>query len=586
MVQILDIKTRYSKSQKKKLGSFYTPPYLATLIADESLNAWLAKHSGTRENLNLKIVQNIKILDPSAGVGAFLLAAADWLDKTRQKLGERTSITKRRKSIVRNSLYGVDLIGDTVEKCRSEILQWVSPIEDEQRVILDSVHDNIRKGNSLTSYDWTADFASVTTRTNPGFDVILGNPPYGNLLNKDEREFIQSKYPFNVGGSRTGTWNSAAHFIVRAIMLLRQNGELGFLIPNSILRVKQFTKTRQFLLKHLKLWKIVDEGSPFNEVTLEMVTLFCRRQKPGTDGVIKVESRRPGFEQNNFVSLKLLRSSNIFPIYHDEIFETILKKGQKNLLLATRGRDIPKEHIKRTIKEPYTTPYITSGRSVRRYHIDKKYQIYTNDWFLRNKGLKKSFDNELLVATKNYRYPRCVIKPPGTIHGGGIVQIKPSSNTINLRTLGLILNSRLIQYVCTRYLTNYSQLTTCLNTGILEELPIILPKFQDTFALLFDALSMLHHEEQTSERERCINAIEAISEALVYDLYFGSNHEIQREINELLGSDEIHMNNLMALWEKMKSKSLVLEVSKVMNWSEVQQIENHLNESPVKSPRY
>ncbi len=582
----MNSKTGYSRFQKKKLGAFYTPPHLAGLIADESLNAWLDNHSDNEENHQLKIVQNLKILDPSAGAGAFLLAAADWLEKTRLKLGERTSIAKIRESIVRNSLYGVDLIGDAVDKCRSEILQWVSPVEDGQQAISDSVHENIRQGNSLTSYDWTADFSSVTTRTNPGFDVILGNPPYGNLLSKDEREFIQSKYPFNVGGSRAGTWNCAAHFIVRASMLLRKYGELGFLIPNSILRVKQFSKTRQFLLKHLKLWKIIDEGSPFDGVTLEMVTMFCRGQKPGTNGTIKVESRRPGFEQNNSVPLKLLRSSNIFPIYHDAIFEAITEKGQKNLLIATRGRDIPKEHVKRAITKSYSIPYITSGRSVRRYHIDKKYQTYTDDWFIRNKGLKESFDNELLVATKNYRYPRCVIKPPGTIHGGGIVQIKPSSNTVNLRTLGLILNSRLIQYVCTRYLTNYSQLTTCLNTGILEELPIIFPKYPDTYALLFDVLSMLHHEEQTSERERCINTIETISEALVYDLYFGNNNKLQREIALLLGTDGTYKNDLIILCERMKSKSIVLEASKVMNLTEVQQIENHLNECPVKSPRY
>ena len=163
----MDNKPTYTRSQKKKLGSFYTPPYLATLIADESLNAWLENRSETEKKHLLKLVQNLKILDPSAGAGAFLLAAATWLDKTRLKLGEKISRKKRRESIVRNSLFGVDLVGDAVNKCRSEILQWFSHIEDEQRVVVDSVHDNIRQGNSLTSYDWTADFSSVTTRRNP-----------------------------------------------------------------------------------------------------------------------------------------------------------------------------------------------------------------------------------------------------------------------------------------------------------------------------------------------------------------------------------------------------------------------------------
>ncbi|MHA1577174.1 MAG: N-6 DNA methylase [Candidatus Thorarchaeota archaeon] len=114
---MLNNKTGYSRSQQKKLGAFYTPPHLTALITDESLNAWLDNHHlDTEENHQLKIVQNIKILDPSAGAGAFLLSAAEWLEKIRQELGERTSITERREAIFRNSIFGVDIIGDDVDK--------------------------------------------------------------------------------------------------------------------------------------------------------------------------------------------------------------------------------------------------------------------------------------------------------------------------------------------------------------------------------------------------------------------------------------------------------------------------------------
>ncbi|MCK4566343.1 MAG: N-6 DNA methylase, partial [Candidatus Thorarchaeota archaeon] len=169
----MDSTTRNSRSQKKKLGSFYTPPKLAALIAEESLNAWLDSHSETDSKRQLQIVRNLKILDPSAGAGAFLLAVGNWLDKTRKNLGERIGNSKRRESILTDSLYGVDIVPEAVEKCRSELLQWASLDVNDQVESLDSLQNNIRQGNSLTSFDWTEDYSSVTTRTNPGFDVIL-----------------------------------------------------------------------------------------------------------------------------------------------------------------------------------------------------------------------------------------------------------------------------------------------------------------------------------------------------------------------------------------------------------------------------
>ena len=80
-----------SRHFKKKLGSYYTPYNLARLIASESLNAWfdreknLITHDSQRAKLSagkessqlLALMDNIRILDPSVGDGAFLLAAAD-----------------------------------------------------------------------------------------------------------------------------------------------------------------------------------------------------------------------------------------------------------------------------------------------------------------------------------------------------------------------------------------------------------------------------------------------------------------------------------------------------------------------------
>ncbi len=465
---------QHEKSVRKSTGSFYTPDYLADLITREALFAWLS-NKGERRIRHLRDLslvecevrksllselREISILDPSVGEGAFLLAAANLITKLRMELGDNEKEKLRRHQIVTGNLFGVDLNGTAAELCKARLQEWCNDSVNSNDV-------NIRIGNSLVgelnnkpsglrradnySFNWKEEFPRVFSPGFPGFSIVIGNPPYGSILSMSERMFISKFYSFNVGGGRTGTWNSAAHFIVRSIDLLEDNGHLGFLIPNSILRVKQFSKTREFLLNSSSLLKIVDEGSPFDDVTLEMVSIFCRKDSSNPNQEIRVESRRPGLYQFNRVPLSVLKSSQVFSIYHDHIFGKILEKGQKHLLVAGRGRDIPKAHTRKTAESPFLVPYITSGRSVRRYHINPQFVSFTDDWFLKDSALRESFENEFLVATKNYRFPRCILKPKGVVHGGGIVRITPKYPNAELRTLGLILNSKLVRQICIRY---------------------------------------------------------------------------------------------------------------------------------------
>jgi hypothetical protein len=534
-----------SRAHRKSTGAFYTPEPLAKMIAHDVIFALLSDRAGfevrdlgdlkdlqaSERRQLLEEVRTISILDPAVGDGVFLLSAGDWLSNILSVLHDKRTESIRRRAIVENCLYGADLDKLAVDACIRNLNEWSNNNKLSRK-------SNIVDGNSLVGYvehtdqncdstqdilnttqpiHWNNDFPSIFSGPTPGFDIVLGNPPYGNILGPIERRYISSNYPYSVGGGRDGSWNSAAHFLVRSMFLLKDGAQLGLLVPNSFLRVKQFSKTRNFLLNHVKLWKIVDEGSPFDDVTLEMVSLFCERTQVKGDHEIKVESRRLGLEQSNIISSSILKESRVFTIYHDRIYAKILERGQKHLLVAGRGRDIPKVHVRKKQSGEFKTPYITSGRSVQRYSLNDKHVFYTDDWFLQDSALRDSFENEFLVATKNYRYPRCILKPRGIIHGGGIVKITPLYEDPDLRVLGLILNSKLIRQISIRYLTNYSQLTCCLNTGIMEELPLVLPRKPQVYAELFDSLSRSppNHEEHA--------ALERLADALVYSLYFGDD---------------------------------------------------------------
>ncbi len=597
------------KSVKKSTGSFYTPEYLANLITREVLFAWLStiadrsiRHSRDlgriepeqRKSL-LSAIGEIKILDPSVGGGAFLLAAAELITKIRGELGDTEGEKQRRHKIVTENLFGVDLDNNAIESCRTRLQEW-------GKTEIKSDDLNIRYGNSLVgelnaqssrereydsqSFHWKKEFAQVFSDKGQGFSIVIGNPPYGSILSQSERRFISDYYTYNVGDNRTGTWNSASHFIVRSMDLLEVTGHLGFLIPNSILRVKQFTKTREFLLNSTNLWKIVDEGSPFGDVTLEMISIFCSKNSVKPNQEIRVESRRPGLVQLNRVPVSVLKSSGIFPIYHDHIFSRIRERGKKHLLVAVRGRDIPKEHTRKEAGSQFVIPYITSGRSVRRYHIDTRYLVYSDNWLHQDTALKESFENEFLVATKNYRYPRCVLKPKGVVHGGGIVRITPRYANANLRVLGLILNSKLVRQICIRYLTNYSQLTCCLNTGIMEELPIVLPNRHLSYSILFDSLTSLY-SDQEGYQSQTRTMLEHLSDALVYSLYFHDNYGLEKLVDDRVSAIRNETTSPENLCKVLGDSEILNAIDEILESPTVKEIELLGNFPPSKkSLRY
>ncbi|MFW9786996.1 MAG: Eco57I restriction-modification methylase domain-containing protein [Candidatus Thorarchaeota archaeon] len=558
---------------KKSTGTFYTPEPLAKMIAHDAIFAWISEKIGKRvcEISTLQRLKNpkkrelleeichITVLDPAVGDGVFLVSAGELLSRVRLELSDDLSEKDRKTMIAKQSLFGVDLARQAIESCIEKISKWGNLPSSKLR--------NFKTGNSLVGFineyldlessddlnyelaramssrnpqkylerfedshpiHWHFEFPQVFTSANSGFDIILGNPPYGSILGQLERHHISTTYPISVGGSRVGTWNSAAHFLVRAISLMSKNAQLGFLVPNSFLRVKQFTKTRNFLMNHTKLRKVVDEGSPFNDVTLEMVSIFCETLRSPHDYEIEIYSRRPGMEQSNVVSAGVMRESQVFSIYHDHILTQILNRGKRYMLVAGRGRDIPKGHVRKNRTPRFNVPYITSGRSVQRYGLHESHVYYTDDWFKTDAALRHSFENDLLVATKNYRFPRCIIKPSGMIHGGGIVNITPLYENADLPVLGLILNSKLVRHISIRYLTNYSQLTCCLNTGIMEELPLVIPKRPQVYRKLFLKLSQIYSSKEDHPDRQHVQSLETLADGLVYSLYFGDDTLEQR----------------------------------------------------------
>lgn len=101
-----------------------------------------------------------------------------------------------------------------------------------------------------------------------GFDVVIGNPPYGAELSKIQQEYFKKE--FDVGSTDT-----AILFIKKAFDLLENGGKLGFIVPKAFCFASNWKKIREYIGDNLET--IVDCGKVWKEVKLEQVIFIVKK---------------------------------------------------------------------------------------------------------------------------------------------------------------------------------------------------------------------------------------------------------------------------------------------------------------------
>lgn len=286
------------KSKRKKDGVFYTPKYITKYIVENTIGKlcedkkvqlgfkeeeYYKSRSNRHEKTIKKLIQvldnyrewllQLTICDPACGSGAFLNQALDFLikehsyiDELKTKLlGGGFQFPDIENTILENNIYGVDLNEESVEIAKLSL--WLRTAQPRRK--LNDLSNNIKCGNSLIetkalaggkAFNWNEEFVEVFS--NGGFDIIIGNPPYGAKLEKEVQKYLVKRY-IN-GGSET-----VISFLKLSHELLKNGGSLGFIIPKSFSFSSNYKSIREFLIEEID--EVVDCGKVWSEVKLEQV---------------------------------------------------------------------------------------------------------------------------------------------------------------------------------------------------------------------------------------------------------------------------------------------------------------------------
>jgi adenine-specific DNA-methyltransferase len=117
-----------------------------------------------------------------------------------------------------------------------------------------SSKDNIKVYESDTLLDADLD---MKVFMNGDYDRVIGNPPYGAWQDYEKRANLKNIYKgFYVK-------ETYALFLLRCISLLKENGKLTFIIPDTFLNLHMHNKLREFILLNTKIHEILMFPSKF-----------------------------------------------------------------------------------------------------------------------------------------------------------------------------------------------------------------------------------------------------------------------------------------------------------------------------------
>lgn len=255
----------------KANGVYYTPQPLVDFVVGHTLGPLFAGKA-------LAEAVQVRILDPACGTGVFLLGAFRWLVKWHELQAPGRHLTPNlRRRILRNNLFGVDVDAVAVETARQTLFQ----ASGERTPLPGGLAENLRIGNALLgpdsaapdSFDWQAAFPFIMR--NGGFDVVLGNPPWGQkdiVKNVAVKQYVCQHYP-----SSAGIFDWFRPFIELGVRLAKHGGRFGMVLPDTLL-LKDYPTTRRYLLDHLALERIDWWGRAFSAATIDVATVIGTKQ--------------------------------------------------------------------------------------------------------------------------------------------------------------------------------------------------------------------------------------------------------------------------------------------------------------------
>ena len=395
---------------------------------------------------------------------------------------------------------------------------------------------NLEDLKKIKTFHWIFEFPEVFLDRG-GFDVVVGNPPHGNILSDTEKEWIKKNHNYSKPK------NVAEVFLEKGFNLATLRARIGYVMPKSLAFYAEWSEIRKLLLFHSVVERILDIGIGFVGVISEQIGIVVKKigkmlQKGTSDNIVAIDVAEPikrpydkRIIHTGKIPQSFMQSHNVLIFKGMNETEKAITRfiGETTIKFreiykeAFRGLYIP-DGIKKNLKNGELI-WIDKVPFVKRYYISNLQKIkLSNPLWL--KKAKKILTPRLFFKVLRGKRLVCY----ADINGKFLTTEKlvnvifPENSNYTLYTLMLIINSIVPSFYLQKMLfSGTTETSRVLDDIYLGEIPI--PKkvpTQFVFKFLVSYLLFLNATEE--QRQKLKDTIEffdrQIADSLVYELYF------------------------------------------------------------------
>lgn len=177
-----------------------------------------------------------------------------------------------------------------------------------------------------------------------GFDIVIGNPPYGAIFNSNEVDYLKTNYVCTKRRVESYTL-----FVEKALWLLNEQGEFSYIIPDTLLNLEFTLPVRKLLLNRTAIKEIVSLPSNiFKGATVDTIIVRAEKTKSQSKSIVGISifNKREEVANLNSPNSKFKLDYNDwkkegnFNIFINELENNLLKKIENSKMTLSEIADI------------------------------------------------------------------------------------------------------------------------------------------------------------------------------------------------------------------------------------------------------